>query len=120
MSKKAKDAEFLSVECAGQFYYVQNRIKNYREYNVEVSLPVEHLDKPLWFIKKFLIKDALREAFPELALAGVRTCQIVTRLPEKAVEEGDVIEDITDIEGSISQASTLVSEEFADVEDMLG
>lgn len=110
------DGNFLTVKVMGQFYYLEHRRKAYREYEVEVELPVEQLEVALWYIKKFLVGPAIQERYPELAFAGVRTCEIVTHLPESI--EGDDVVHVSEYVEDIVVSDKFVSDEFADIEEI--
>lgn len=110
------DVSYLSVTVMGQFYYLEHRRKAYREYEVEVELPVEQMEVALWYIKKFLVGPAIQEKYPELAFAGVRTCEIVTHLPERI--EGDEVVHVSEFVEDIMVSDKIVSDEFSDIEDI--
>lgn len=115
--------EMIPVTCSGQFFYVENRQKNFRSYEVEVQLPSEEVDRALWFIKKNLIDEAIQSAYPEVGFVGVRTVYIQTALPQKAekVSGGDVVENIEDVqEDMFAGADTVVDgDEFGDIEEVV-
>lgn len=109
--------EFLPVVCEGQFYYVENRNKNFMHYEVEVQLPKSETDRALWYIKKNLINEAVQSAFPEIGFVGIRTCNIVSNIPDVAVEGGDVVETMDVVEEDMFDGAQVeASDDFEDVE----
>lgn len=115
--------ELIPVVCTGDFYYVKDRNKNFRSYEVEVQLPAEEVDRALWFIKKHLIAEAVQSEYPDYGFTGIRTCFIVTNLTSKAEAVGDTVEDMEDVqEDMFAEVETVVDQddEFADVEDVVG
>lgn len=111
--------EVIPVTCAGQFFYIENRQKNFRSYEVEVQLPAEEVDRALWFVKKNLIDEAVQAAYPDHGFVGIRTCEIITELAVP-VAGGDVVESMDEVEEDMFDNVDVVgSEDFDDVEDVV-
>ena len=116
-------SKMIPIECEGQFFYVENRNKNFMQYKVEVQLPEEEVDRALWYVKKYLIDEAIQGSYPEKGYAGVRTCHILTHLPDRAVKTsgGDVVEDMDDVQEDMFEAGHVdASDEFSDVGEVVG
>lgn len=115
--------EMIPVTCSGQFVFNESGRRNMRQYQVEVQLPAEEVDRAQWFIKKHLIDEAIQGAYPEYGFVRTRTCYIETHLPEKVpASAGDVIEDMDDVqEDMFDDVQTVVDEddEFADVGEVV-
>lgn len=123
MAKRSKKSsgveEVVSVTVAGQFYYVEDRRKYVREYEVDVDLPVSEKDRALAYIQGNLVVPKLKKEFGDkYFVTGFRTCALVSHVPGVDVE--DLGEPALEEEDEISAVESLVkNEEFEGIEEVL-